>query len=473
MEILNRILKHYQNQVEWMGIRYYSENTTNHSIRNETIPNLSYEQDQGVMIEVLHHGHFAYAGTSDLSFDGLSLAFKRAQAMAKNLSQFGVHQFSTEQRPSARGYYHSPIKKNLDQASTAEIFSILQSATRQMQHEKILTRNAFAKTIETEQFFISSNDSHIEQKYQMVLLHMDSVAANTSDQQKRTWNGGLARCYQIGAEAFDREHLNKIAESIAKDAVELLNAENCPNEKLDLIIAPDQMYMQIHESIGHPLEYDRILGDERNYAGWSFVQPKDFGHLRYGSEKMNVTFDPTVPGELASYAYDECGNKAEKEYLIKNGILLKGLGSLESQTRLNLPGVANFRSASWNRAPIDRMANINLEPGNSSLQQLISQTERGMIIHSNKSWSIDDYRRKFQFGCELGQLIENGKLTKLIKNPNYRGITTEFWQQLKDTTKETDMFGSPYCGKGEPSQVIRVGHSSPYCLFSQIDVFGA
>lgn len=473
MEILNQILKKYQNQVEWMGIRFYSENTKNHSVRNENIPSLSIEKDQGVMIEVLYHGHFAYAATSDLSFDGLSLAFKRAQVMAEKLSKSKVYHFTEEQRPRARGYYHSPFQHHLDSTSTAEIFSILQAATRQMKHEQIITRNAMARTVEVEQIYISSNDSHIEQKYQMVMLHMDTIAANTSDQQKRTWNGGLARCYQIGSEAFNRDQILSKAESIATDAVELLAAENCPTETMDVIIAPDQMYMQIHESIGHPLEYDRILGDERNYAGWSFIQPKDFGQLQYGSEKMNVTFDPTVQGEFASYAYDECGNKAEKEYLIKNGKLLRGLGSLESQKRLNLPGVANFRAASWNRAPIDRMANINLEAGESSLQELISQTKRGLILHSNKSWSIDDYRRKFQFGCELGQLIENGQITKLIKNPNYRGVTTEFWQKLKETTKNMDMFGSPYCGKGEPSQVIRVGHRSPFCLFTQIDVFGA
>lgn len=470
---MNQILKKYQGQVEWMGIRFYSEKTKNHSVRNENIPSLSLEYDQGVMIEVLHRGHFAYAATSDLSFDGLSLAFKRAQVMAEKLSNYKIFHFSEDQRPRARGYYHSPFRHHLDNTSTAEIFSILAAATGQMKHEKIITRNAFAKTVEVEQVYISSNDSHIEQKYQMVMLHMDTIAANTVDQQKRTWNGGLARCYQIGSEAFNKEQILSKAVSIAEDAVALLSAENCPSEKMDLIIAPDQMYMQIHESIGHPLEYDRILGDERNYAGWSFVQPADFGQLQYGSDKMNVTFDPTVNGEFASYAYDDCGNKAEKEFLIKEGKLLRGLGSLESQKRLNLPGVANFRSASWNRAPIDRMANINLEAGNSNLQDLISQTERGLIIHSNKSWSIDDYRRKFQFGCELGQLIENGQITKLIKNPNYRGVTTDFWQKLKDTSKDVDMFGSPYCGKGEPSQVIRVGHRSPYCLFHQIDVFGA
>ena len=153
---------------------------------------------------------------------------------------------------------------------------------------------------------------------------------------------------------------------------------------------------------------------------------------------------------------------------------MRGLGSLESQERLGLPGVANFRSANWNRAPIDRMANINLEPGGSSLGAMIATVERGVYMTSNRSWSIDDYRNKFQFGCEYARMIENGKLTKVVKNPNYRGVTVPFWNalQLVGNRDEWEIFGSPYCGKGEPNQIIRVGHASPPCLFSGIEVFG-
>jgi predicted Zn-dependent protease len=234
------------------------------------------------------------------------------------------------------------------------------------------------------------------------------------------------------------------------------------------------MLLQIHESIGHPLELDRILGDERNFAGWSFVQPSDFGRLQYGSQMMNVVFDPGVENQLASYNYDDVGNRAEKKYLIKNGKLEAALGSLESQTRSKIPGVANARSSSWNRAPIDRMANINLEGGDLSLEEMISNVDRGVMMFSNRSWSIDDYRRKFQFGCEYAKLIENGKITKTLKNPNYRGVTVPFWNSLAGLTRPdtVEPYGSPYCGKGEPSQIIRVGHSSPYALFKNIEVFG-
>ncbi|MEN9235509.1 MAG: TldD/PmbA family protein, partial [Gloeomargarita sp. GMQP_bins_25] len=229
-----------------------------------------------------------------------------------------------------------------------------------------------------------------------------------------------------------------------------------------------------HESVGHPLELDRILGDERNYAGWSFVRLADFGQLQYGSPLMNITFDPTVPGEFATYAYDDTGEPAQREYLIKEGKLLRGLGSRESQGRSGVSGVACGRACSWNRPPIDRMANLNLEPGSGDLQAVISDIEQGIYMESNRSWSIDDYRRKFQFGCEYARLIENGQFTKTLKNPNYRGVTLDFWRNLvRVGGPETwEMYGSPYCGKGEPNQAIRVGHGSPVAVFADVEVFG-
>lgn len=237
---------------------------------------------------------------------------------------------------------------------------------------------------------------------------------------------------------------------------------------------PSQMILQIHESIGHPLELDRIIGDERNFAGWSFVQKEDFGKLRYGSNLMNVSFDPGVTGEFASYEFDDTGVRAERALLIEEGILRRGLGSAESQLRSGIPGVANARACSWNRPPIDRMANLNLEPGSSSLNEMISSVERGVMMDTNRSWSIDDFRNKFQFGCEYGKLIEKGRITKTVRNPNYRGQTLQFWRSLKNVgNPETfTILGVPNCGKGEPNQVIRVGHASPACLFDQIEVFG-
>ena len=199
-----------------------------------------------------------------------------------------------------------------------------------------------------------------------------------------------------------------------------------------------------------------------------------FGSYRYGSPLLNVTFDPTHDEQYATYAFDDDGSPAEKTYLIRAGLLERPLGGLLSQQRAGLPGVANSRADGWNRPPIDRMANLNIEPGTTALADMIASIERGIMMRTNVSWSIDDSRNKFQFGCEWGQLIENGKLTTVVKNPNYRGISATFWRSLKmaGDAHTVEMLGTPYCGKGEPGQIMRCGHASPACLFESVDVFG-
>jgi predicted Zn-dependent protease len=243
---------------------------------------------------------------------------------------------------------------------------------------------------------------------------------------------------------------------------------------MDVVLAPSQMILQIHESIGHPLELDRILGDERNYAGTSFVTQDMFGSYRYGSELLNVTFDPNRTEQLASYAYDDEGTPAQREYIIRNGILERPLGSASSQARAGMPGVANARQSDWFRPPIDRMANLNVEPGDKSVKDMITSVERGVYMETNRSWSIDDSRNKFQFGCELGRVIENGELKRLVRNPNYRGISATFWRSLVAVGNDESLQvqGVTNCGKGEPNQSIYVGHASPACHFSGVDVFG-
>ena len=301
-----------------------------------------------------------------------------------------------------------------------------------------------------------------------------ATAASGSDAQTRTFGRG-SYCGQGGVEVLDRYGFRDAAPRIGAEAVALLEAPNCPTGTMDIVVAPDQMILQIHESIGHPLELDRILGDERNYAGTSFVTPDMFGSFQYGSELLNVTFDPTVPGQLASYAFDDDGTPATRQYLIKDGVLLRPLGSATSQARSGMEGVANSRACSWNRPPIDRMANLNIEPGATPINALVGDVEHGVFMHTNNSWSIDDSRNKFQFGCEMGQVIRNGELAEIVRNPGYRGISRNFWRNLSGVG-DLDSFavmGTPNCGKGELNQVIGTGHASPACRFSTIKVFGA
>lgn len=458
-----------QLSVDWAGLRYSRENTDYRFVRNEKPERNSSTLDEGVMVEVLVGGHFGYAATADMSREGILRAFQTAITATKGASGAKVFPFTPAQRPSVQGKFKSAYQKSLDETSVIEITDALLAASAAMKtSDLIVNRSAFVMLIQTDIDFYSSNGSEIHQSFQLSDVHLTATAGRGTETQTRTYQ----KAGQRGGEIIDKALFVREAERVSREAVELLEAENCPTGKLDLLLMPNQMMLQIHESIGHPLEIDRILGDERNYAGWSFVQKSDFGKLQYGSKLMNITFDPTLEHEFASYAFDDGGNPATKEFLIQEGVLLRGLGSLESQIRSGLEGVANFRSASWNRAPIDRMANINLEPGKFSLEELISQMKYGVIMTTNRSWSIDDYRNKFQFGCEYGQLVENGKITKTVKNPNYRGVTVDFWNRLAAVGRASEAHGTPYCGKGEPSQVIRVGHASPPCLFKEVEVFG-
>lgn len=461
--------------IDWIGLREVSEITTERMVRDQRPEDNHRQTTHGVMIEVLNNGHFGYASTPDLSEEGLQAAAKKAYEQARVSAPYKTHSFTSAVRPSVKQNYKSIVKIPFDQLSAEQLNSELISITKKLKvSDKISRTVAFLRTVETETQLLSSSGAEAHQEISLLTVDFQATAQKGSEFQTRSDGGMRGRSRQGGWEFFHQSDLEERIDKVSRQALELVEAEQCPGFRGDLVVMPDQMMLQIHESIGHPLEVDRILGDERNYAGWSFVNLEDFGNLQYGSPLMNVTFDPTITNEFASYAFDDIGNPSEKVYLIKDGKLLRGLGSLESQARSKLRGTANQRASSWNRPPIDRMANINLEAGDTSFDQIIRSIEYGVLMESNKSWSIDDFRNKFQFGCEYARLIENGKLTKTFRNPNYRGVTVPFWTSLKQVGDATtqDYFGTPYCGKGEPNQIIRVGHGSPVCHFSNIEIFG-
>jgi predicted Zn-dependent protease len=318
---------------------------------------------------------------------------------------------------------------------------------------------------------VNSFGTRIEQSFEYLTPGLLAVANEGSQTQYRSFGFDLAS--QSGLELLKGFDLPEQARRIREEALQLLHAPACPAGAMDVLLMPSQMILQIHESIGHPLELDRILGDERNFAGASFVTPEMFGQYQYGSRHLNVTFDPTRAHELASYGFDDEGSPAERRYLIRDGMLERPLGGATSQARAGLPGVASARASGWHRPPVDRMANLNLEPGEHMLEAMISSIERGVLMDTNRSWSIDDRRNKFQFGCEYARVIEDGELKGVVKNPNYRGVSATFWRSLSHVgdAGTARVMGVRTCGKGEPNQVIHVGHASPACVFRNVDVF--
>lgn len=472
---IHSALKALSPECDWLSLRYVKEKTSRRSMRDGKPETNAINIDEGVMMEVVIDQHLSYCATSDLTSEGLRRCFEKGKSLAKQSGAKRLMDFDPKLRGSAKSQHSGPRKVPLDHASLQDIIAMqIETSETLKRTPNALSSSVALSMIEHTTHYVTSSGADIHQSFDMLSQGLGITARKNDVIQTRTDGGFYARSHQIGAEGIKREDFLARAQKIAQEVNELLEADECPTGTMDLLLMPNQMMLQIHESIGHPLELDRILGDERNYAGWSFVKPQDFGKLQYGSDLMNVSFDPLHSGEFASYAFDDAGIEAKKVYLIEKGILKAGLGSSESQLRSGLQGVSNSRASSWNRAPIDRMANINLEPGQSNFQQMISGIERGVLMDSNRSWSIDDYRNKFQFGCEYAQLIEDGKIVKVLKNPNYRGITVPFWSSLKmvgdRSTFET--YGTPHCGKGEPNQAIRVGHASPAALFADIEIFG-
>ena len=458
---------------EFFSLRYVQESHQHLSVRKNIAEPPSLARDQGAMLTVRVNGVEAYAATADLSLAGLQRALDQAETLARQIARHALLDLREQPVASARADYCSP---NLDSVfpALADCYALLADESASVPNDARLVNWQASLGLSTvEQIYLNSAGAELRQAQRFVFPGLSVTAFDGSDSQSRSL-GRENFGQQGGVDVIERCGLLGAGAKVADQALQLLLAPNAPSGVRDLLLMPDQMMLQIHESIGHPLELDRILGDERNYAGTSFVKAQDFGSLQYGSSLLNVTFDPEIPEELASYSHDDDGSAASKQFLIREGLLLRPLGGALSQFRAGLKGVANSRACGWNRAPIDRMANLNIEPGEQSLEQLIGGIEHGILMSTNRSWSIDDARNKFQFGCEWAQLIENGQLKGVVKNPNYRGISAQFWRNLSAVGDRSTfkVLGTPNCGKGEPNQVIRVGHASPACVFSNIDVFG-
>ena len=427
----------------------------------------------GAMLIVESGGAQGYAATTDLSETGLRDALNEALAWAKASSGRMVPGFPASTLTSEKGSYATRERTPWASVPSTDKMALLLDLSRRLKiDDRINDWGASVARTQTESLLLTTKGGRIHQTTSVVAPAMFATASAGSQTQRRSF--GDSKIRQGGYELLDELGFTNAPERIAREALMLLEAEECPNGRRDILIGPDQMVLQIHESIGHPLELDRILGDERNYAGTSFVTPEMFGTYRYGSNLLNISFNPSESGEATSYAFDDDGKRATKEFLIKDGVLVRPLGSATSQHRANLDGVANARACAWNRPTIDRMANLNLEPGTTKFDDLVAGVERGVYVETNFSWSIDDSRNKFQFGCEWGQLIEDGRLTKVVRNPNYRGISESFWRSLKGVGDKDSYVvgGASQCGKGEPNQAVRVGHATPACLFANVDVFG-
>ncbi len=467
--------------VDRWTVRGVVERSEELKVRQGVVHAPSRRLDRGVMVCVADQGGHGFAATGDTSEAGLHEAFARARELAHAMAARTVVHASILPPSRSSGHYSTATERPASGMAIGDKLELLRSVDAATRFDtRIVDWSSSLWTLDIEQRFISSDGADATQHWQFVIPNIHATAFSNGITQTRSAAGQYnGYCQQGGLEVLDRARFTEDGQRVAAEAIELTLAPQCPSGEMDVLLMADQMMLQIHESIGHPLELDRILGDERNFAGTSFVSLDMFGHYRYGSELLNVSHDPSRGEQLASFAFDDEGMPAQRQLLIDKGILKRPIGGELSQARAKAQGievgaVATTRACNWNRAPIDRMSNLNIEAGESTLQQMIDSIDFGVLMKTNLSWSIDDSRNKFQFGCEYGQVIRNGKLAEVVRNPSYRGISATFWRSLAMVGDQStcEVMGTPFCGKGEPTQVIRVGHAAPACKFSKVAVFG-
>jgi len=399
----------------------------------------------------------------------------KAYNLAQQAALFNQKPILFPSRRPIKANWKTKYKIDPFKTSDNKIISHLLKAEKALRvSKKIKVSQAFFSSRQEEKIFASTEGSLIKQKILFTGAGIEATAIEKGELQNRSYpNSFRGQFVTKGAEILAEFKLEKNAPRIGEEAVKLLAAPNCPEGQWDIIIDSNQLALQVHESIGHALEFDRILGLEASFAGTSFVKPADIGQLEYASKIVNVTADATLTGGLGSFGFDDEGIKAKRQYLIKNGRLINALTSRETAAKYNLPVTGAMRAESWENIPLVRMTNINLEPGQWDFDDLVADTKKGLFLSTNRSWSIDDKRNNFQFGTEIAYQIKNGRLGKIYKNPVYSGKTIKFWHSCDAICNKNhwQVWGTPNCGKGEPVQTMHVGHGTAPARFRKIKVF--
>jgi len=325
---------------------------------------------------------------------------------------------------------------------------------------------------DTVKWFVSSQGHKIHQHIVESGGGYDATAVGEQETQRRSYPQSFGQFETGGYETIRAWDYPGNALRIAEEAAQLLTADGCPEGEKTLVLEGSQLALQIHESVGHAIELDRILGWEAAFAGTSHLELPRLGTHRYGSEMMQITADATIPGALGTFGFDDEGTPAQSVDIVKDGVWVGVLSGRDSAARAGLPSGGMVRGDGYDRLPMVRMTNVGLLPGDSSLEEMISETEDGVYMATNRSWSIDDRRLNFQFGTEIGWEIKDGKLGKMVRNPTYTGITPQFWAQLDMLGADAERvnWGTPNCGKGQPMQVGHTGHSASPGRFKSVRV---
>jgi len=447
--------------------------------KNGKVGHAGSTESLGVGIRVLVSDSWGFAATDDLSRASVEKTAAQALEIARASAKVKEEPVRLAPEPAAKIEWASPCKIDPFTTSIEENLDLLTRIDAELMSVKGVTLAESSLHMgRYEQWFYSSDGAEIHQTRFRTGAGFAALAFQGTEIMKRSYPNSFGGQYQNkGYELIDELKLMENARRIGEQAVALHQAERCPEGKMTLVLDSSQLGLQIHESIGHPIELDRVLGMEANFAGTSFLTIDKLRKLRYGSDLVNVVADATEehgPG-LGTFAYDDEGVAAQCTPIITNGLFTGYISSRETahtigENRSN----GAMRAEGWNRIPLVRMTNISIRPGEKPLtfDQLIAGTDDGIYMQTNRSWSIDDKRYNFQFGCEIGWEIKGGKLGRMFKNPSYSGITTEFWNSMDAicSRDQWTLWGTPNCGKGQPMQTMGTGHGASPARFRGVKI---
>ena len=458
----------------YADVRAVVDETESLTVQDQRVEGVARETSRGLGIRVLVGGAWGFAGTARLDRASIDDAARRAVAIARASATARRNQVVLAPVEVLTGEYTTPHQVDPFTVGPEEKLELLLAATAAAaQTGGLAFARASADAWKTTKWFVSSEGARLHQTLVQVAGGVECFAVDDTQVQSRSFpNSFRGYCATGGWEDIVALDLAARAPRYAEEVVALLSAPELPDDTGTLIIDGSQVALQVHESVGHPLELDRILGCVAAYAGTSWVATKDASRMRYGSDLVNLTLDSTTPKGLGTYGYDDEGVLDGRYPLVLGGILNGFLTSRETAPALSGDERSNgtMRAESWGAIPLIRMSNIHLEAGEGSFEQLLDDTGDGVYMETNRSWSIDDKRLNFQFGCEAAWEIRGGKLGRMFRNPTYNGRTPDFWGGCDGIagTEEWKVHGTPNCGKGQPGQVARVAHGAAPARFRNV-----
>jgi TldD protein len=455
--------------------RYVHRETEDALVRNGVLDAVSRQESAGFSVRAIADGAWGFAASQVLTaaeadrVAALAVAVARASALVKS-SDVRLAPVA-----AARAVYRTPIEIDPFAVPLAERVDLLLRADAAMRTVKGLrTTRASTEIWREHKLFRSSEGADIEQTLVETGCGIEAEAVGEGEMQRRSYpNSGGRHQNTAGWEFVLRQDLVGHAPRIAEEAVALLSARPCPQDvRTTVILSGNQVALQVHESCGHPIELDRALGHEAAFAGTSFLTPDRLGSFRYGSQHVNIQIDAVAPGGLGTFGFDDEGVPATSGWAVREGRFVGYLTSRETAAALGVAPNGTMRADGWARLPLIRMTNVSLMPGVWRLADLIADTDDGILMDTNRSWSIDDRRLNFQFGTEVAWEIRHGRLGAMLRNPTYTGITPEFWGACDAVCGEADwvMWGTPNCGKGQPGQSAHTGHGAAPARFRNVRV---